>query len=140
MKRIISCLFVVVMLAFAMIGCAGFLQWSPEAQTKLDTFGVWADKYIGGAMNEAPLLIKIAEGFVGSTPETKAASLAVDSAKEALGVYHAAVVIGSATDIATKEADLLKAVDQVNSTVGTVKAIIKAVDGASVATLAVPTQ
>lgn len=124
MKRILACMFVVV-LAFTMIcGCSTFGKWTPAAQTKLDTFGIWADQWVGGALQNAPLIIAAVSAFTGQTPEVKAALDAVTAAKATLGTYHAVVATGSG-DPATMQQALIDAINQVKVTIGAVQDTIK---------------
>jgi hypothetical protein len=118
MKKIICCVAVLFMLS----GCASFGKWSPEVQTKLDAFGTWADLWVGGALNNAPLIIAAVSMYTGQTIEIVAAQAAVKAAQSALGSYHAIVATGSG-DSATAEATLIKALAKINETVGKIKDI-----------------
>jgi hypothetical protein len=113
----------VVVLVLALIlpfGCAAPLQWKPEAQTKLSDWGDWADKWIGGAIKNAPKIIAAVASITGDSKEIQAAAQAVTAANSALGSYHAIVAVGSG-DAATAQAELLSAIDHVKDTVGAIK-------------------
>ena len=108
---------------FFITGCAGFGQWSDNAKTKLDAFGIWADAWIGGALKTAPLIIAAVASFTGQTNLTTAATDAVTAAQATLGTYHAVVAAGSG-DTGAAQAAVVAAIEQVKTTVGAVKEVI----------------
>lgn len=110
-------------------GCAGVGQWSNSAQTKLDSFGVWADMWVGGALKVAPVLISAAAAFVGmNAKQVQMANQAVVAAQATLGTYHAVVAAGSG-DEATAQAAVMTAINQVKTTMTDVQAIIDTGNG-----------
>ncbi|MHC1728567.1 MAG: hypothetical protein AB9866_21625 [Syntrophobacteraceae bacterium] len=125
MKRNRSLILMFVLMTFVLFGCmacAGYGKWSPTSQVKLDKFGVWADEWVGGALQQAPMVIAAASAFTGQTPEITMAMEAVQAAKSTLGAYKAIVKTGSG-DPDTAQASVLAALAEVNKTIGQVQAM-----------------
>lgn len=119
MRKAIAILAVVVMIG----GCAGTFKWSDSAQTKLNDITAWAETWIGGALDQAPVLIAAAVAIGGQNDKTDMATEALKAAKLALAGWKAAVAVGS-TDTTEKYTALLDAINKVKATVGEVKALV----------------
>lgn len=119
MRKAIAILAVVVMIG----GCAGTFKWSDSAQTKLNDITAWAETWIGGALDQAPVLIAAAVAIGGQNDKTDMATEALKAAKLALAGWKAAVAVGS-TDTTEKYTSLLDAINKVKATVGEVKTLV----------------
>lgn len=117
MKKLAAVLLIVGLLG----GCVSLGVWKPEVEQKLDQWGDWADKWVGGALSKAPTLIALVSKFAPSkySAELQAASDAVIGAQDALGLYHGVVASGSG-DPEVAKAGVQLAIDKLNATMSTV--------------------
>jgi uncharacterized protein YceK len=154
--RNLAAMGILVGLAFAMIaGCStieSMLGSGSTASTTVATissdiqaFDTWADKYIGGVLQDAPAVvdagisvINAATGNSAATPTmVTAANDAINAAQAAVSTLDAATAVATSTPTTAQQA-VLTAIGQVNSTIGAIQAVTAAASAPAAATTATP--